>query len=106
MAYKINVLTVDGSLVIHEHKLAPKLETLQRLVGGYIEVVPLLQEYNGKPCVAYCNEEGKLNGMAVNVSATKLWHLALKENDRIIDDVLVGDVVIITADTASEIEEL
>ena len=41
------------------------LEELQRLVGGYIERVPMS---NGKSM--YVNEEGKLNGLPYNEKAT------------------------------------
>ena len=37
------------------------LETMQGLVGGYIEVVS-----TGEGILLICNEEGKLNGLPVN----------------------------------------
>lgn len=37
------------------------LETLQEIVGGYIEVVPF------KNCLVVCNEDGKLLGLEPNL---------------------------------------
>lgn len=49
---------------------------LNRLVGGYLESVPidhvfrdklpLEERYNGRYLLAYCNEEGRNNGMPIN----------------------------------------
>lgn len=39
------------------------LETLQQLVGGYIEVVPYKDNI-----VIICDEEGKLKGKEINIS--------------------------------------
>ena len=42
------------------------LESLQNLVGGYIQCISLGQK-NGKPILAICNEEGKLMGLPNNI---------------------------------------
>ena len=52
------------------------LEQLQRAVGGYIEAVP------GTRSRAYCNEEGRLRGLAFNRRASLRFQ-----------QMLVGDVV-------------
>lgn len=52
-----------------------KLKTLQQIVGGYIEVVPIAQEV-----LAICNEEGKL--------------LNLEPNIKHYDDILHGTIII------------
>jgi hypothetical protein len=75
----------------------PELKTLQKLVGGYIEVVPHFKTLYGKPCVAYCNEEGKLNGLPINHGATALWAAALGASVKL-HDVLAGTVVVLTGD--------
>lgn len=54
------------------------LKTLQGLVGGYIEVVRLPEEQ-----ILICNEEGLLNNLPYNLSASLLT-----------GRILVGDVVI------------
>lgn len=46
------------------------LKELQFLVGGFIEIVP----GTGKNTpTTYCNEEGRLKGLALNVKASKRW---------------------------------
>lgn len=52
------------------------LEELQKFVGGYIEAVPYANP------VAYCNEEGRLNGLPTNVCASRRFKQEL-----------VGDVI-------------
>lgn len=79
----------------------PKLEELQSRVGGYIEKIPCwLTMRDGSPCVAFCNEEGKLDGMPVNEAATLAWLEALERatGSRECNDVLVGPVIVITGD--------
>jgi hypothetical protein len=66
---------------------APTLEELQKLVGGYINVVESL---DGEADIVL-DEEGKLKGKEVNESATKLW---LGDDKADWFDVLVGDVVV------------
>lgn len=60
----------------HMTNISCSLENLQRLVGGYIEVVDL-----GPGLAILCNEEGKIQRLTPNM------HLG--------SDVLVGDIVII-----------
>lgn len=61
------------------------LETLQGMVGGYIEA------FSGPTWVGYCNEEGKINGLLPNVRATQLARAARWGTL----DVLMGDVVFV-----------
>jgi hypothetical protein len=60
------------------------LEELQNIVGGYIETVMLP---NGNLLVL--NEEGKLEGLPLNTTATDLYN---NPYDAIVGDVLVCDV--------------
>jgi hypothetical protein len=104
------VLTIipvgDGAVSSKELAAPPALAALQRGVGGgTIEVVPYFTRYDaepgygpykGEPCVAFCNEEGKLNGLPINFRATALWHA--QEPRFIGRDVLVGPIVIVTGD--------
>ena len=55
------------------------LEELQGFVGGYIEIVTTLR---GNKLVV--NEEGKLNGLPVNIIATEIYGQ---------EDVIVGDAL-------------
>ncbi len=60
------------------------LQEAQDLVGGLIEVFPL-----GDGRIMICNEEGKLEGLPVNVEATILWRRTYGPVDTIVGDVFV-----------------
>ena len=76
----------------------PELSELHDIVGGYIEAVPHWSHHNGEPCVAFCNEEGKLavhgrEPLPINDRATMMWWNVL--GGRPPDgDTLVGNVVL------------
>jgi hypothetical protein len=92
----LTIIQVDGAVSSEELAAPPALEDLQGGVGGYIELVPYFTKYKGRPCVAFCDEDGKRKGLPVNQRATSLWHAlvaALRGRD-----VLVGPIVIITGD--------
>lgn len=97
-------ITSTGSDWQEELSTPPSLEFLQKMVDGYIEVVPyfdtIVVDGTLHQCVAYCNEEGKLNGLSVNGRATVFWADAVerKFKSRRLNDVLVGDVVILFGD--------
>lgn len=55
------------------------LEELQKIVGGYIEIVNLNEEY-----IMVVNEEGKLLGLPINSGATIMAQRGL----------IVGDVLV------------
>lgn len=98
---KLVVLKVDGTR--EETPLATAsgiLDKLQAAVGGYIETVPYFTTWEGQTCAAFCNEEGKLTGLPMNIQATALWRQQV-----LADDVLVGDVAIVTG-SASFMREL
>ncbi len=56
-----------------------KLRELQKIVGGYIEILTL----NGNE-IMVVNEEGKIHDLPLNLQATELFGL----------DVIVGDVLV------------
>lgn len=81
---------------IRELNAPPECDELQMLVEGYLEVVPFFTvSFLGLPCVAFCNEEGKLENKDVNTFATSIWHDQSPESKR---DYLVGNIVIVTGD--------
>jgi len=82
---------IDQPIALTRRDSTPSLEELQKLVGGYIEAVPHWDRQAGLPCVAWCNEEGKLDELPVNVRATAAWYVTLGQR---VDDVLVGNVVL------------
>lgn len=73
----------------------PTLADLQAAVGGFIEAVPYFDRFEGAACVAFCNEEGKLDFLPVNVWATRYWANAMGGNP---GDVLVGPVCVVCGD--------
>jgi hypothetical protein len=71
----------------------PDVDMLTFGVGGLLEIIPLFTKFGGRPCVAFCNEEGKLYGLPPNHLAHMLWEQNL---GRIItEDQLVGNVVVV-----------
>jgi hypothetical protein len=96
----------DDKPAIEELDAPPRGDRLHELVDGYFELVPHFDaiKVNGewRRCVAFCNEHGKLNGLAFNVSATAFWLEAIARNRRgdhpLIADYLVGPVVVVMGD--------
>ena len=89
MTKKAILIPVEGE----EQELTPKdgkyfsLEEMQKIVGGYIEIVGL-----GEGLVLVCNEEGKIDGKSLpNARATKVWQKHYGATDVIYGDVLVCD---------------
>jgi hypothetical protein len=103
------IIPVSGPIREIELTEPVPLKLLQEAVGGYIEAVPYFSTYEGEPCVAFCNENGKLDGLSLNIRATEAWDIGmggpLARGGRAMSDVLVGDVIIITGDVEM-LEEL
>lgn len=91
MTRTMTILRPDGRKDIHDLPETGELTAMQEAVGGYIELVPYFETFEGEPCEAYCNEEGKLHGLPVNGPATAYWRGQVKR----LADVLVGNVIII-----------
>lgn len=64
----------------HMTNVSDRLENLQRTVGGYIEIVTVLNDMDGKKVVCICDEEGKIKGY--------------EKNFRLYGDIVVGTVII------------
>jgi hypothetical protein len=93
----ITTITPAGEVTSIEYGAPVGLEALQSAVGGFIEQVPYFSTYLGKDCIAYCNEEGKLHRLAINPVASRLWQ-EQPGLGRLLDDVLVGTIIILTGD--------
>lgn len=89
---KITVIYENGETVSSPCSSLP-LHKLQEMVGGPIQPVPKFYKYEREKCVAYCNEEGKLNGNKLNLQATHLWYDQFPPIVGI--DALLGAVVIV-----------
>lgn len=76
---QIECIRIDGTSYALPND---NLETLQKAVGGFIELV-----YTRDGDEMYLNEEGKIHGLPLNIKATELYG---NQND-----VIVGDVVVI-----------
>lgn len=73
------------------------LTECQRLVGGYVEVVPFFGQYDNEKCIVLCDEEGKLKGKPLNARASVAWLGELPPVQRMaMQDFLVGDIVVLT----------
>lgn len=92
---RLIILRTDGTRTETEIIAAPSLNTLQQAVGGYIEAISYFNLFEGQRCAAFCNENGKLEGLPPNQAATAAWHYA---TPLAISDELVGDIVIVAGD--------
>lgn len=85
---KAKIYKADGTII----ETAPangidfQLEELQKIVGGYIEIVSLLDNE-----IMVINEEGKLTDLPINENATEIYNEADGFYDYIVGDVLVCD---------------
>jgi hypothetical protein len=96
MKGKTIILKTDGTTTEAEWDKPCGLDYLQAAVDGYIELVPHFNKYKGEECVVYCNEEGKMNDLPMNIIASDKWYEALGFYP---GDILVGDVIILTGDS-------
>jgi hypothetical protein len=85
---------IEGKVLIQQ----PSLEMLQFGVEGSIELIPKFDKFGGRPCVAFCNEEGKILGLQPNPLAQILWEQCVGNVIKV--DHLVGNIVVIVADPA------
>jgi hypothetical protein len=104
MAYHITVMSPEGEISKFEYNEVPSLGMFRAWLDGHLEVVPYWEKFNGKKCVVFCNEEGKLERLPVNDYADHMWKMSLYPHT--INDTLVGNVVIVQADTDAELREL
>lgn len=80
------VIKTDGT----KDALQPKnnkdftLEELKSVVGGYIEIVQLTEDY-----LMVINEEGKLLDLPINVIATRVYRASRNTDDFIVGNVLI-----------------
>lgn len=90
---------VEGAPSTHEWDRPLELDEVNKLIGGYIELVPLWKTtLQGQRCVVFCDEEGKNKNLPFNAQATAQWRMAGERNGVQITDVLVGPVLILTGD--------
>ena len=85
------IIKADGTIIATapQNGTDYQLGELKDIVQGYIEII---SDRNGKE-IMVLNEEGKLMGLPINATATQ-W---LKERTNIVDDYVVGDVLVCDA---------
>jgi hypothetical protein len=85
---KAKIYKADGTIidVVPENGTDFQLDELQKIVGGYIEIVGLLDNE-----IMVINEEGKLADLPVNENATEIYNEVDGFYDYIVGDVLVCD---------------
>jgi hypothetical protein len=71
----------------------PDYIQLRTLIEGPIEVIPRFETFEHRQCVAFCHEEGKLEGLQKNPMAQRYWERAV--GHPIDDDYLVGTIVLV-----------
>ena len=79
----MRVLVVEPYEEPYEKDISPGLNSLQHEVGGYIEVVYPFDD----PVGIVCNEEGKLDGLALNRS--------LRDENGAVYDVIAGTFLVV-----------
>ena len=83
------VIGVDGTTT--EHPEQPTYADLSAAVGGPLEAVTLHSPGTKAHCTMYVNEEGKLEGLPINIRASRFAHTGGHWHR----DVIVGPAVLI-----------
>ena len=78
----MNVLMVEPGKAPYETQIGDDLQSMQAVVGGYIQAVYPYEE----PVALICNEDGKLDGLPLN--------RALRDSDGDIYDIVAGNFFI------------
>lgn len=87
MENKLRVLYKEVGKRPVEMEIEDKLEVLQGLVGGYIEVASLTSDID-----IICNEEGKLIGLGENINLDY--------------DIIVGNIIFVSFDDMGNFKSL
>ena len=74
----MNVLMVEPGKAPHETQIGDDLQSMQSIVGGYLEAVYPFEQ----PVALVCRESGKLDGLTLN--------RALRDSDGDIYDIIAG----------------
>ena len=84
---KAVIIRVDGSKSTVEFELGGSYDLIRSTVGGYFQVLPI--ETPSGAVDLWVNEEGKLDGLEQNPTATALWVQCYG-----LTDYCVGDVIL------------
>lgn len=95
----ITIIRTNGTFDTQHVEDAAPVGALRAAVGGPIESVPYFDRYQGKRCVAFCHEEGKLEGLPPNYNAQALWReVSALAHVAALGDQLAGDIAIVQGD--------
>jgi hypothetical protein len=90
-------ITTNGRVVDTPMIVTPRLDVLQKGVGGYIQEIPswptIEKEGATFDCVAFANEDGHMLSLPLNEVASNLWRKVCPHSYE-----LLGDVVIVYGD--------
>ena len=92
----LTILRPSGEITQQDYASEVPLKDLNDAVGGYLETIPYFNTFDGKFCIAFCNEHSKINRLPANEPATHLWY---RQTNRMIPgDYLAGSIAILTGD--------
>jgi hypothetical protein len=97
MKGKLYILTNDKKREVRELDKPPTGDEIREILGGWMELVPRFNTYEKQPCIAYCDEEGKMKNLSHNYEATHAWSTSMKMSLHNIDP-LRGTIVVLTGD--------
>lgn len=86
MAYHVLEIKATGDIVKTVQKKAPDYEQQKKAVGGFIETIPYFTKMEHEGVVynrgtAYANEEGRLHGQPLNLTAMLAWRESCPKGD-------------------------
>ena len=88
----IQLIKVNGAITNFDFEgKYPSLTEMQEAVGDNIQMVAMSKK-GLCPKYLICNEEGKLNNLEINMTATSFWEEFYGETDIIVGDILIADI--------------
>lgn len=98
---EVKVIIAEPMREAYIYTIKNELEELQKLVGGYIQTVPFTDD---NVCII-CNEEGKMNGMALNRALYhegEIWDIIAGTMIIVGDDYMKGEFISLTDEQAEK----
>lgn len=99
---EVKVIIAEPMREAYIYTIKNELAELQKIVGGYIQTVPFTREDN--VCII-CNEEGKMNGMALNRALYhegEMWDIIAGTMIIVGDDYENGEFISLTDEQAEK----
>lgn len=99
---EIKVVIAEPMREAYIYTIKNELSELQKIVGGYIEVLPFTREDN---VTIICNEEGKINGLPLNRSLAnegEIWEIIAGTMIIAGDDYMNGEFIGLTDEQAEK----